>query len=608
MVEEKSEDIVAMISEWSISMITEANMAAITKTSDWWLDSGATIHVCNNRSLFSAYQEEEDGKSVLMGNHNAVKVHGKGSVELHFTSGKKITLINVFYVPEIRKNLVSVNLLCKSGLKIVLESDKCIVTKNGAFVGKGYACDGMFKLSINKVNVSAYIVDSFDIWHARLAHLNFRSLKYMSSHGLISCNGNISHDKCEICIQAKLTKKPFPKAERNTQLLDLVHSDICEYNGVLTRGGKRYFITFIDDCSRYTYVYLLRTKDEAFDMFKVCKAEVENQLEKKIKMLRSDRGGEYFSNEFDLYCEQHGIIHHRTAPFTPQQNGLAERKNRTFTDMINSMLIHASLPNNLWGEALLTACHVNNRIPSMKTKVSPYEIWKGRKPNLKYFRVWGCIGFYRVHDPKSHKLGPRGIKSVFVGYAENSKAYRLLNLDTNVIVESRDVEFIENKFINDSTNELEPVVRSSNDIGPSTKRNESETSLEPRRSQRESKKKSFGPDFISFQALSFLVEGDRNKVLNKIPILLNLEEEDPQTFGEAMSSRDASFWREAVNDEMDSIMSNQTWVLVDLPKASKPISCKWVFKRKYNTDGSIQTFKARLVAKDFKQKQGIDYF
>ena len=155
--------------------------------------------------------------------------------------------------------------------------------------------------------------------------------------------------------------------------------------------------------------------------------------------------------------------------------------------MINSMLIHASLPNNLWGEALLTACHVNNRIPSIKTNVSPYEVWKERKLKLKYFRLWGCIGFYRVHDPKSHKFRPRGIKSVSVGYAENSKAYRLLNLDTNVIVESIDVEFIENKFINDSTNELESVVRSSSDIGPSSIRNESEILFEPRISQRERK-------------------------------------------------------------------------------------------------------------------------
>ena len=133
------------------------------------------------------------------------------------------------------------------------------------------------------------------------------------------------------------------------------------------------------------------------------------------------------------------------------------------------------------------------------------------------------------------------------------------------------------------------------------------TSFEPRRSQREKKEKNLAPDFISSQALTFLVEGDRNGVLNKIPLLLNIEE-DPKTFNKAMSSRDASFWREAVNDEMDSIISNQTWILVDLPPGSKLISNKWVFRRKYNTDGSIQIFKARLVAKGFKQKRGIDYF
>ena len=179
---------------------------------------------------------------------------------------------------------MSANLLCKSGgNKVVLESDKFILTKNGAFVGKGYSCDEMFKLSvIKKINNSAYIVESFDIWHACLAHLNFRSLKYIAKHNLISYN-NYDNKQCEICIQAKITKKPFPKADRNTQLLDLVHYDICEYNGILTRGGKRYFITFIDDCSRYTYVFLIKTKDEAFEMFKRYKAEVENQKEKKIK-------------------------------------------------------------------------------------------------------------------------------------------------------------------------------------------------------------------------------------------------------------------------------------------------------------------------------------
>ena len=121
------------------------------------------------------------------------------------------------------------------------------------------------------------------------------------------------------------------------------------------------------------------------------------------------------------------------------------------------------------------------------------------------------------------------------------------------------------------------------------------------------KEKNFGSDFISSQAIVFLVEGGRDEVLNKIQMVIYLEE-DPKTYTEAIALRDSGFWKEAVNDEMDSLLSNGTWILVDLPKGTRPISYKWVFRRKYNTDGSLQTFKARLVAEGFKQKEGIDYF
>jgi transposase InsO family protein len=125
--------------------------------------------------------------------------------------------------------------------------------------------------------------------------------------------------------------------------LELIHSDICEINDVLTEGGQRYFMTMIDDVSRYFYVYLLKTKDEALNYFKTYKAEVENQLEKKIKYFRFDRGGEYFSNEFDLFCAEHGIIHERTSPYFLQSNEVVERKNRTLTDLVNIMLDTAGL-------------------------------------------------------------------------------------------------------------------------------------------------------------------------------------------------------------------------------------------------------------------------
>ena len=154
-----------------------------------------------------------------------------------------------------------------------------------------------------------------------------------------------------MCVQPKQHRKPHKAMEAsNLTPLELVHSNLLGVmKDELDKYGKRYFMTFIDDCTRFCYVYLLKTKDEALHYFKVYKAEVENQLEKKIKRLRSDRGGEYFSNEFFEFCAVHGIIHKRTPPYSPQSNGIAERKNHTLTDLVNAMLETAGLSKEWWG-------------------------------------------------------------------------------------------------------------------------------------------------------------------------------------------------------------------------------------------------------------------
>jgi hypothetical protein len=170
------------------------------------------------------------------------------------------------------------------------------ITKNGIFIGKGYATDGMFKLNVdlnlnmNKTSISVYSLCDVNVWHSRLCHVNMRCISNLCHLGLIPKLNLNEVNKCEFCSQAKITKSSHKSVIRESEPMDLIHSDICELDGTLTRNNKRYFITFIDDCSDYTFVYLMKNKSEAFDVFKMFVNEIENQFSMKIKRLRSDRG------------------------------------------------------------------------------------------------------------------------------------------------------------------------------------------------------------------------------------------------------------------------------------------------------------------------------
>lgn len=571
-----------------VAMISEINL--VGSEEGWWADSGASRHVCHDKNLFQNYVPVEKDKKVLLGDFHSIKVLGMGDVVLKFTSGKILTLKDVLHTPDIRKNLVSGYLLNKAGFKQTFESDQFILSKNGMFVGKGYACDGMFKLNVemNKTSTSVYIVSCVNTWHARLCHINGKYLKDMSHVGLLPKLHN-ELEKCEFCSMTKITKQPHHKVERNSELLELVHSDICEFEGILTRGGKRYFITFIDDFSRYCYVYLMKNKSDAFEMLTVFIKEVENRFDRKIKRLRSDRGMEYDSLDLITYIQSLGIVHETTPPYSPASNGVAERKNRTLINLTNAMLASSGAPKNLWGEALLTANYALNRTPRKKILKTPYELWRNRKPNLEHLRVWGCLAFVRISDPKIPKLGIRASRCVFVGYALNSKAYRCLDLKNNVVVESMDVIFHEDKFPYKSKDsggeEIETIESSQPRQEASSSQPLSVRNEEHRRSKRARIEKDFGPDYLVYN-----VEGS------------------PITLEEALSSPDSDLWKEAINDEIESLMANRTWKLVDLPPGCKSIGCKWILRKKLKPDGTVDKFKARLVAKGFKQREDIDFF
>ena len=211
-------------------------------------------------------------------------------------------------------------------------------------------------------------------------------------------------------------------------MLELIHSDLCEFEGILTRRGNRYIITFIDDFSKYTTLYLLKNKNDAFEKFQDFFKKVENQFGRKIKRIRSDKGREYESSAFNSFVQSLGIIHKTTAPYSPASNGAVERKNRTLIELTNAMLIEFGAPLHFWGEGIFTACHVLNRVPHKKSHTIHFEMWKGHKANLGYLRVWGCLAYVRLTDPKISKLGIRATTCTFLGYATNSAAYRFQKL------------------------------------------------------------------------------------------------------------------------------------------------------------------------------------
>ena len=190
---------------------------------------------------------------------------------------------------------------------------------------------------------------------------------------------------------------------RETKLLELIHSDLGDLKHTMTKRYKKFYVTFINDFSRFIRVYLLRNKDETFDMFFSYKVKVENQLDRKIKMIRSDREDEYIP--LNDYCENKGIIHEMTPPYLPESNGVVERKNRTLKEMMNSLLVSASALDNLWGEAILSTCNLQNRISYKKIGRTTYELWKGHGPNHKYLKVWGCLDKVMLHNPKKRKIG-----------------------------------------------------------------------------------------------------------------------------------------------------------------------------------------------------------
>nr|GEV53535.1 retrotransposon protein, putative, Ty1-copia subclass [Tanacetum cinerariifolium] len=263
----------------------------------------------------------------------------------------------------------------------------------------------------------------------KLGALSFKKrIEKLQHDGLLDSTYLRAFEKCVSCMSGKMARKPYThQVERAKDFLGLIHTDVCVPFKIMSRQGSSYFITFADDFSRYGYVYLLTHKHEVFETFKVFQKEVENQLRKTIKSLCFDRGGEYMSLEFLDHLTDHGIITHRTPPYTPQHNGVSERRNRTLLDMVRSMMSQTTLPKSFWGYALESTACILNMVPTKKVEKTPYERDTLTKPD---------------------KLEPRSIKCIFIGYLNEMIGYSFYYPPKTKVLVARNAEFLENSLIN----------------------------------------------------------------------------------------------------------------------------------------------------------------
>ncbi|GJX20467.1 retrotransposon protein, putative, ty1-copia subclass [Tanacetum coccineum] len=323
----------------------------------------------------------------------------------------------------------------------------------------------------------------------------------------------------------------------------------------VSRQGASYFITFTDDYSRYGYVYLLKHKHEVFETFKVFKNEVENQLGKTIKAIRSDRGGEYISQEFKDYLKANGIVQQLTPPYTPQHNGVSERRNRTLLDMVRSMMNLTTLPLSFWDYALESATRILNMVPTKKVDKTPYELWYGKVPNLSYLKVWGCEALVKRDTPD--KLEQRSVKCIFIGYPKETMGYYFYFPPENKIVVARYAEFFEKRLISQEISgravDLEEI-QEEEDTTPSEI-----TSNIPQEVE------GFEPP--QEEVIPIRRSERTHRVPNRLCLNVEVEEHslgdlnEPTSYKAAMLDSESNKWIDAMNAEIQSMMDNMAWVL-----------------------------------------------
>jgi len=363
----------------------------------WYLDSGCSKHMTGEASQLINLKWKPAG-FVTYGDNNRGMILGVGDIG----SENKVIIKDVLLVEGLTHSLLSISQLCDRGYKITFEPEQCIIADSEStetfLVGKRVS--NVYMLNVSSIIPSMNCLLSQDdeswLWHRRLAHIHMHHLNRIASKDLVIGLPKLKFERnklCETCQKGKQTKSSFKPINvvSTTRPLELLHMDLFGPSRTKSLGGNYYGLVIIDDYSRFTWTLFIPTKDNAYLAFKKLAKVIQNEKGCRISTIKSDHGGEFQNERFEKFCEKQGIKDNFSAPRTPQQNGVVERKNKSLEELARTLLNATYLPKYLWADAVSTACYVLNRVlirPILKK--TPYELFKCRKPNISHLKVFGC--------------------------------------------------------------------------------------------------------------------------------------------------------------------------------------------------------------------------
>lgn len=614
------------------AFIVKEELVKESEENVWFLDSGATDHMSNRIEWFEDYEKFATPRLVRIGDGTLLRAEGKGDIVIFALVEDQWCekhLKDVLYVPDIKLNLFSLSTVLEKGFTLSADSRNFKLIKNGRIAAEGIRRNRLYQLLIEvksiecQVNVSDRI--SLQVWHERLAHQNFDHVRNVLKTMNIEVKATSKDNFCDACMYGKQHRLSFSSSSTKTDTCgEIIHTDLCGPMQVASVGGSNYFLLFKDDYSHFRTVYFLKNKSEVVSKLQEFLQFVKTLTGFNVKILRSDNGSEFNNFQVSEVLKKQGIRHQKTVPYSPEQNGCVEREMRTVVEAARTMIHARNLPIKLWAEAVNTAVYVLNRSGTSTVKnKTPFELWYNQEVAINDFKVFGTEVFAHVPKEKRRKWDTKSRKGVFVGYMENTKGYRIWYPNEDKVEISRDVFFkneIQNKKENtirldedsfenrtddivvriesDSSQEVEEVIQENNTAETCDSmddQNEETEFVEERKCQT-----------YELRDRSLIQKPERFGSLAESVALL-AEDCEPITYEEALNGKDAQDWKEAMNEEMDSLLQNKTWILTELPPNKQALPNRWVFKIKRKANGEIDRYKARLVVKGYCQKYNIDY-